>query len=226
MKYLEVVRNYWKEGVGIGLLLLVIFTYIDFQMKLNEYETINQNLINRIANDTQIQQVITDKFTKLYERNVKIENDFKTVLTDNKNLKNYIKDQKGELEFLMKKNTEITLENVTLRGILRKDSLGNEYATFDSTTEYYSIQTEVGLKPAPFMKINEISFMDSSYIGIISQDSGTVKGFITHSNPYVFEKSAEFSIPVKNSYIEKDRAWTDYLIGLALIVLTYGASKL
>jgi len=226
MKYLTYIKDNWKIVSAIIVILIFLSTVTYLQLQINEYQTINQNLLNRIADDTQIKKVITDKFNVLYERNVRVETDLLKSIKDNKNLSKYIKEQKGEIEFLMKKNTEVHLENIRLLGLLKKDSAGNEYAEFDSTTNDYSIQTEVGLRPRPYMFIKSLSFFDSSYIGIISQDSGSIKGFITHSNQFVIEKSAEFSIPIRNVQIDKPRSIVDYLILLASILATYGATKL
>jgi CHASE1-domain containing sensor protein len=82
------------------------------------------------------------------------------------------------------------------------------FAKFDTTHRYYSFSgtTRTDSNSAK-LYIHSIIIPDSTTIGVMEQKDLVLSGFILHSNPYILEKNAEFSINLKPTTSQESNNW-------------------
>jgi len=177
--------------VSLGILIFVVYLYLENNRLANDKIVLN----NKIAELDTLHRVLLNDKNILFERASKQEKDLNKVLDENNGLKQYLKEKDGKLLALASHITSLEIKNLELSGKIQKDTIG-EYAVFDTTNKFFDIEAIARFRPQTTLHISNFMVRDSSYIGFYKQEHGFLTGFITHTNPYLEELSANFALPI------------------------------
>ena len=208
MKFTDIfnTKNIPLLVVSLLVIALVVFT-IRLKLENNSLRDTNVTLQNELAKTDSLRRVLIGEVQIISVRYAKIEEDLNAQIKSNKELSKYIKEKDGRILFLTKTIGELKIENLELLGkITFKD--GYMFAKFDTTHKYYSFSgtTRTDSSSAK-LYIHSITIPDSTTIGVIEQKDLVLSGFILHSNPYILEKNAEFSINLKPTTSQESSNW-------------------
>jgi hypothetical protein len=177
------------------LLICVIVLSIDSCKKTNDYI----NVSNELAKLDVLHRVLSDSTGVLYTRYSQVQKDLNALIDSNQLLKKQLAKAKYDVKFYIERVEQLNIENVELIGRIMMDStLKQQVARFTTKNRWYTFDSKAIWSPEPKLYINKIELYDSSTIAGI-EENGFLKGYITHSNPYMKEKNTEFTMKLESS---------------------------
>lgn len=204
--------------VCVGTVILIITLVI----RINALTNTNIQVSNELARKDSLHRILLNETTSLSERYANQTKDFDAILAHNSVLAEYLHKNKYKVTSLTKKVEELKLENVKLKAdsinYYKPDSgdLCVETAMFDTIDNYFSMIGFYNAIPEPSFTMVSLNVIDSSFIGAAEYNKDFIKGFISHSNPYIKEKSAEFYFPIQHKVIDST---FPYYLALGTLVL-------
>jgi len=192
--------NIKQIGVLSIILILIgilVYLYVKNESLYNDYV----KTTNELAEKDRVHKVDLEKYGNLSERYAKINDNLNSTIEENKKLNEYVQSQKGKLLSLTHLVQQFSIENQVLKGKFIEGEDGQRFAEFDSTNDYYKLKARVDCK-YPILFLSTLEVYDSSYVGIMQTDNKTfLKGFVKHSNPYIQDRNAEFSLSIERETI-------------------------
>jgi hypothetical protein len=198
LAYFKKLTSIEKILLVVSILLVIGIVILSFSLSSikHDYVSVGNTLAQTDSLHRLLQvdnQILSVRYAEKVDNLIKL-------VDSNKILKKYITQKDVKIQSLITKVEQLKIENVTLRGTLSKDSLGNEIATFDTTAEFFAMKAVTQLKPTPKLGILWLSLLDSSQVGISKIDeNGLVEGFVTHSNPFITDINANFKTQLSES---------------------------
>jgi hypothetical protein len=187
------------KNILIGILVIVVGVLVYFLIHLNsELNTVretNTALQNQLAESDSLRSVLLENAKVLSEKFASIGDSYNKILKQNSELKDYVKQKELAVLSLGVAVSEVKLENIKMKSQLEQLDSVTYQANFDSVNIYWSFEEQVKIdKKSAELSILSLTIPDSTYFGTFKQKNGILTGFIMHTNPYILDKNAEFSI--------------------------------
>lgn len=206
----------WFKGnltLAIVLSAVTVFgsMFALLQWKDHELAVQREALSDSLAMHDRLHEILKTEYGTLSGRFAFLENDVNAKASENAVLKKYLAQSHAKVEELSIINTKTAIENQTLRGRLAKDSVG-EFATFDSSAQWWSMSLAVRLHPSPILEIRALSINDATTIAFVDEGP-LIRGVINHANPYVVDIGGEFFRKNQTPQLDTGFNWLPYVEG-------------
>lgn len=204
-------KNYQNVIYGVCVLAVMGF-YTALKIEQHERAEERKALSNTLAQQDRLRVILKNEYGELSGRYVFIVDDINKLESENKLLSQYLKNSKSQIEALAHYYDEVVVENQNLKGRLRTDSLG-EFASFDTSTANYTINLDARLRPEPLLTLHNLIIPDSSTVAFLMSESGTIRGIIQHSNPFIHDRSGAFYVKTSQTDVNQGSDIFPYILG-------------